>query len=132
MSTVTLTIDDVDSSCRELLQKAYDAFNARDVNAALTCMDSDIDWPNGMEGGYMYGHKAVHDYWIRQWHMIDPHVEPLHFTNDDEGNIVVEVHQVVCDLQGNIIVDETVHHVYLVMQGLIKRMEIRKPVTPVI
>jgi hypothetical protein len=132
MSTVTLTIDDVDSSCRELLQKAYDAFNARDVDAALTCMDSDVDWPNGMEGGYIYGHKAVHDYWIRQWHMIDPHVEPLRFTNDDEGNIVVEVHQVVCDLQGNTIVDETVHHVYLVMQGLIKRMEIRKPVTPVI
>jgi hypothetical protein len=131
MSTVTLTIDDVDSSCRELLQKAYDAFNARDVDAALTCMDSDVDWPNGMEGGYMYGHKAVHDYWIRQWHMIDPYVEPLRFTNDDEGNIVVEVHQVVRDLQGNVIADETVHHVYLVMQGLIKRMEIRKLVTPV-
>lgn len=129
MSTITLTIDEVDSSCRELLQKAYDAFNARDVDAALTYMDSDVDWPNGLEGGYMYGHKAVHDYWIRQWHMIDPHVEPLSFFKDKEGNIVVEVHQVVCDLQGNIIVDETVHHAYLVMQGVIKRMEIRKPIT---
>jgi hypothetical protein len=108
------------------LQKAYDAFNARDIETALTCMDADVDWPNGMEGGYMYGHKAVHDYWIRQWNMIDPHVKPLGFTNDEQGNIVVEVHQVVRDLQGDIIADEVIHHAYLVMQGVIKRMEIRK------
>lgn len=126
MSAIALTIDEVDSSCRELLQKAYDAFNARDIDAALTCMDADVDWPNGMEGGYMYGHKAVHDYWIRQWNMIDPRVEPLGFTNDEQGNIVVEVRQVVRDLQGDIIADEVIHHAYLVMQGVIKRMEIRK------
>ena len=131
MSTITLAIDEVDSSCRELLQKSYDAFNARDIDAALTCMDCDVDWPNGLEGGYMYGHKAVHDYWIRQWHMIDPHVEPASFFKDEEGNIVVEVHLVVYDLQGNIIVDETIQHAYLVMQGVIKRMEIRKPINNV-
>ena len=126
MSTLTLTIDEVDSSCRELLMKSYDAFNNRDVELALTCMDTDVDWPNGVDGGYMYGHKAVHDYWVRQWHMIDPRVEPLNFSLDEEGNIVVQVHLVVCDLEGNVIVDETVNHVYLVLQGVIKRMEIRK------
>jgi hypothetical protein len=126
MSALTLTIDEVDSSCRELLMKSYAAFNNRDVEMALTCMDTDVDWPNVVEGCYMYGHKAVHDYWIRQWHMVDPHVEPVSFTTDEEGNIVVEVHTVVRDLEGNVIVDETVHHAYLVLQGVIKRMEIRK------
>lgn len=120
------TINDVDSSCQEILQKAYAAFNTRDIEAALTCMDPDVDWPNGMEGGYLYGHKAVHDYWVRQWNMIDPHVEPVHFSNCEDGNILVEVHQVVRDLEGNIILEETVYHAYLVLQGLIKRMELRK------
>lgn len=118
---------DVDSSCREILQQAYAAFNARNVEAALLLMDPDVDWPNGMEGGYLYGHKAVHDYWVRQWNMIDPVVEPLSYANDQEGNIVVEVHQVVRDLEGNTLLDETIYHVYLILQGLVKRMEIRKP-----
>lgn len=118
---------EVDSSCREILQQAYNAFNARNVEAALLYMDPDVDWPNGMEGGYLYGHKAVHDYWVRQWNMIDPVVEPVSFANDEEGNIVVEVHQVVRDLEGNILLEETVQHVFLILQGLVKRMEIRKP-----
>lgn len=131
MSDPLHAANDIDSACIELLQQAYKAFNTRDVDAALLCMDSDVDWPNGMEGGYLYGHKAVHDYWVRQWHMIDPHVEPVNFTNGDDGNIVVEVHQVVRDLEGNIILEETVYHAYMVMQGLIKRMEIRKA-TPLV
>jgi hypothetical protein len=116
----------------QILQQAYRAFNARDIQAALGCMDPDIDWPNAMEGGYLYGHQAVHDYWARQWNMIDPIVDPVSFTNDD-GYVVVEVHQVVRDLEGNIIQEKTVYHAYLVLQGFIKRMEIRrmKEVLPV-
>lgn len=126
MSTTAHIAPEVDSAGCELLLRSYEAFNARDIEAALTCMDPDVDWPNGLEGGYLYGHKAVHDYWVRQWHMIDPHVEPVGFSNDEDGNIIVQVHLTVRDLEGNLIQDETVHHVYLILQGLIKRMEIRK------
>lgn len=126
MSAIAQTPPEVDSSCCEILRRSYEAFNARDIEAALVCMDPDVDWPNALEGGYLYGHKAVHDYWVRQWHMVDPQVEPVGYSTDKEGNIVVEVHLTVSDLEGNIIVEETVQHVYLVLQGLIKRMEIRK------
>lgn len=126
MSGYTHTASDIDNTAQQILIQAYNAFNARDVDAALVCMDPDVDWPNGMEGGYLYGHKAVHDYWVRQWNMIDPHVDPVSFTNGEDGNIVVEVHQVVRDLEGNILLDETVYHSYLILQGLVKRMEIRK------
>jgi hypothetical protein len=34
-----------------LVQQAYAAFNARDVEAAVAFMHPDVDWPNGMEGG---------------------------------------------------------------------------------
>jgi hypothetical protein len=30
----------------EILRKAYRAFNARDVEAAVALMDEDVDWPN--------------------------------------------------------------------------------------
>ena len=126
MSVHSPATNEIDPACQQILQQAYQAFNARNIEAAMLCMDPDIDWPNGMEGGYLYGHKAVHDYWVRQWNMIDPHVEPVSFTNGDDGNIIVEVHQVVRDLEGNIIQEETVYHAYMILQGLIKRMEIRK------
>jgi hypothetical protein len=38
-------------SPEQLLRRAYEAFNARDIDAALALMHLDVDWPNGMEGG---------------------------------------------------------------------------------
>ena len=112
---------------RRILEKAYAAFNARDIDAALAAMHADVDWPNGMEGGTVHGHDGVRDYWTRQWGMIDPHVEPLRFEADETGRIVVDVRQVVRERNGNVMVDEIVQHVYLIEDGLVRSMEIRKP-----
>jgi hypothetical protein len=111
----------------DILTAAYNAFNARDIEAALAAMHPDVDWPNGMEGGRVHGHSGVRDYWTRQWGLIDPHVEPSRFTIDDSGRLVVDVHQVVRDLAGNLIADEMVQHVYVIEDGLVRSMEIRKP-----
>ena len=62
---------------RRVPEKAYAAFNVRDIDAVLAVMHADVDWPNGMEGGRVHGHHGVRDYWTRQWGMIDPHVEPM-------------------------------------------------------
>jgi hypothetical protein len=110
----------------DLLATAYDAFNARDVERALATMHPDVDWPNGMEGGYVHGHEAVRAYWTRQWGLIDPRVEPRRFTADETGRIVVDVHQVVRDRAGTIVADQMVRHVYRIEEGLIRHMEIRK------
>ncbi|MEH2002434.1 MAG: nuclear transport factor 2 family protein [Nostoc sp.] len=56
---------------QDLLTKAYAAFNARDIDSVLALMHSDVEWANGMEGGYVRGHQAVRDYWTRQWTLID-------------------------------------------------------------
>lgn len=110
---------------RELIERAYKAFNSRDLETALSLMHPEVDWPNGMEGGRVRGHSGVRDYWTRQWSMIDPHVEPLSFTPDDSGRTVVEVHAVVRDLDGKVLVDHKVLHVYSVEDGLVTSMEIR-------
>jgi hypothetical protein len=107
-----------------LLRRAYAAFNARNIDRALAVMHPDVDWPNGMEGGRELGHDAVRDYWTRQFGVIDSHVEPESFEEVD-GKIVVEVHQVVRDLDGALLSDQQVEHVYTLRDGLIARMDIR-------
>jgi hypothetical protein len=89
-------------------------------------MQPNVEWPNGMEGGLVYGHTGVRDYWTRQWSMIDPHVEPVKFVADGFGRVIVGVHQVVRDLSGQVLADRTVEHVYSFEDGLIRGMEIRE------
>jgi hypothetical protein len=110
----------------QLLTRAYTAFNARNIGAVLATFQPDVVWPNGMEGGYVHGHDQVRDYWTRQWGLVDPHVEPLRFTHRD-GQVVVDVRQVVRDLDGAVIVNTVVQHVYRFKDGLVQSMEILGP-----
>jgi organic hydroperoxide reductase OsmC/OhrA len=107
-----------------LLRRAYAAFNARDIDAALGLMAPGVDWPNGMEGGRVAGREAVRAYWTRQFGLIDSHVEPNAFTARDDGRVAVDVHQVVRSLDGDVISDGRVVHVYAIEDGLVARMDI--------
>ena len=109
-----------------LIASAYAAFNARDIDGALTSMHSDVEWPNGMEGGYVHGHDGVRDYWTRQWRSLDPHVDPTRLERDEAGRVVVSVHQIVRDVEGKLLADRLVQHVYSLRDGLISRMDIRE------
>ena len=109
----------------ELLERVYDRFNARDMEAALATMRKDVMWANGMEGGHVYGHDGVRSYWTRQWAKIDPHVEPTGFSAGADGAFNVEVHQTVRDLNGNMLSDKTVGHIFRIEDGRIKRFDIR-------
>jgi len=111
---------------RDLLVKVYSAFNRRDVESILAVMHPDVEWPNGMEGGWVHGREGVRAYWARQWGLVDPHVEPVAFKTAEDGRIVVDVLQVVRDLAGTVLMDRTVQHAYLLNDGLIRSMEIRE------
>jgi hypothetical protein len=108
----------------ELLQRAYDAFNARDIDAALALMHPEVDWPNGFEGGREHGHEAVRAYWTRQWAQVDSHVDPLSFTEAPDGRVIVDVHQTIRELDGTLRGEAQVTHVYTVRDGLVARMDI--------
>jgi hypothetical protein len=107
-----------------LLTEAYRAFNARETESVLALMQPDVDWPNLMENCRAVGHDAVRDYWTRQWAIFDPHVALLRFKTDDEGRVAIDVHQVVRDLNGALLADQIVQHVYTLRDGLIARMEV--------
>lgn len=108
-----------------LLQRTYAAFNRREIETVLALMHPNVDWPNGMEGGRVLGTAAVREYWTRQFEVLDPHVEPKTFTTETDGRIAVDVHQVVHDKSGKLLVDHMVQHVYDIRDGLIRSMEIR-------
>jgi hypothetical protein len=123
VSTIELALDECISG---VIREAYRAFNARELDAALAVMQPNVEWPNGMEGGTVYGHTGVRDYWTRQWRMIDPHVDPVAIDVDGSGRVLVNVHQVVRDLDGKLLLDRMVAHVYSFEDNLIRSMEIRE------
>lgn len=109
----------------ELLKRLYDQFNARDIELVLVALHEDVVWANGMEGGYVHGREDVRIYWTRQWALIDPHVEPIGFSTGPDGEVVVDVHQTVHDLTGNLLADQRVGHLFRIEDGLITRFDIR-------
>jgi hypothetical protein len=111
----------------ELLRTMYDAFNARDIDAVLAAMTDDVDWPNAWEGGRLHGHEAVRDYWTRQWAAIDPRVEPVEIGPPHDGRVAVQVEQVVRNLDGEVVAEGTVVHVYELRSGLVARMDVEEP-----
>lgn len=109
----------------EFLKKLYVQFNAREMEAILASLAEDVMWANGMEGGHVHGRDGVRSYWTRQWAMIDPHVEPVCFSAGEGGEVEVEVHQVVRDLEGKLLADVMVGHIFRIQDGMVQRFDIR-------
>jgi ketosteroid isomerase-like protein len=109
----------------ELLKRVYTLFNGRDIESVLAAMQPDVVWANGMEGGHVHGREEVRSYWKRQWSLTDPHVEPLEISPNGNGEVVVKVHQLVRDLESNLLTDRFVIHVFQIRDGLIQRFDIR-------
>jgi hypothetical protein len=113
----------------EILYAAYRDFNARNIEAVLSRMHPEVEWANGLEGGHVHGRDEVRNYWTRQFLTLNPNVEPLSIQTDPNGCLVVEVHQVVHDTAGNLLLDTTVYHTYQFRDSLIARMDISHPVS---
>ena len=112
------------SSNQEFLQNLYDAFNKREIEIIISRMRPDVKWANGLEGGFVYGRDAVREYWTNQFKMIQPELEALNFETDEKNRNIVTVHQVIRDLQGNLLADATVQQIFTIENGLISLYEI--------
>jgi hypothetical protein len=108
----------------ERLRSLYASFNARDIDAVLAATTDDVDWPNAWEGGRVQGHAALRDYWTRQWAEIDPHVEPTAMQTRPDGATAVHVRQVVRNLDGEMVGESDVVHVFAFRDGLISAMTV--------
>lgn len=113
-----------------LIKQAYSAFNKRDIDGALALMTQDVSWPRASEGGKVIGKEEIRAYWTRQWGAFDPHVEPLAITEQDGGKVRVRVHQLVKSLQGEVLSDSEVLHIFTVKSGLIAAMDLGDEADP--
>lgn len=112
------------SSNQEFLQNLYDAFNNREIETIISFMRPDVKWANAVEGGFVYGRDAVREYWTNQFKDIQVELETLKFETDENNRNVVTVHQVIKDLQGNLLVDTTIVQIFTIKDGLISLYEI--------
>ena len=117
------------SSNRQFLQNLYDAFNNREIETIISFMHPDVKWANGVEGGFVYGRDAVREYWTNQSKAIQPELETLKFETDENNRDIVTVHEVIKDLQGNLLADATVHQIFTIEDGLISLYEIAETET---
>lgn len=113
-----------------IIEQAYTAFNQRNIDAVLALMTEDVSWPNAWEGGKITGKEGIRDYWTRQWAELDPHVDPLAITTDAQGKLRVRVHQLVKNLQGDVLFDGEVLHIYTMKGNLIAAMDLADDADP--
>ena len=111
---------------QKTLNRLYQDFNDRDIDAVLAHVHTDVTWPNGWEGGYVSGHDEVRAYWLRQWQEIDPQVLPVSFQVRPNGEIAVEVRQIIKDLNGQVLSDGQVIHVYTFEEEKVRKMVIEQ------
>lgn len=109
----------------QVIHQIYNGFNARDMEGVFALLTDDVAWANGMEGTHVHGKDAIRDYWTHQWSVIDPHVEPLKIAKAADGSLVVDVHQVVRNLEGQTLIDETVKHAFRLDGGRVQRFDIQ-------
>jgi hypothetical protein len=101
----------------------YDNFNARRIEKVITQMADNVKWANGMEGGFVYGHDGVREYWLRQFKLISSNVTPLKISQ--AGNrVVIDVRQVVHDTEGKLLMDERVQHIFSLENGKVLEFQI--------
>jgi len=102
------------TNTKALIEQAYSAFNRRDIEGALALMTEDVSWPKASEGRKMVGKVEIRAYWTRQWGDSNPHVEPLAIIESGDGRDRVSVHQLVKGLQGEVLSESEVLHVFAV------------------
>lgn len=109
---------------QQFLQDLYNAFNKREIETIISVMSPDVKWANGLEGGFVYGRDAVREYWSNQFKGIQAELETLKFETDENNRNIVTVHQIIKDLQGNLLADATVKQIFTIEDGLISLYEI--------
>ena len=113
---------------KSFFENLYNHFNSRNIEGVLMHTTEDVQWANGMEGGYVYGHDGLTDYWTRQFTLINPKVTPYDIHAD--GDIAtIKVHQIVHDLDGQQLMDKKLYHHFRMLRDKISKFDIGEELT---
>ena len=107
-----------------LIEQAYAAYNRQDTGALLALVGNDVHWPDGQR--HLRGKQELRTYWTRQWAETRTRDEVLEIAAPMANRLTVRVRQIVCTLAGAVISTGTFEHNYLIEDGLIMRLDIRR------
>ncbi len=85
-----------------------------------------VDWPEPWSGGRLHGPAAVAAHLAAQAAQVQVTVVPLR-VGGDPRRVVVTVHQVVRDADGDPLSDTTVLHTLALDGGLVRRLDVGEP-----
>ena len=110
-----------------LIKQLYEDFNARKVDSILAKLTEDVMWANGMDGGYIHGHKDLRNYWERQWSVLNPQIKPVSFKKTEEDSIFADVLFSGQPMEGQMqeFKDMPAGHIFHVKDGLVSRFDIQ-------
>lgn len=111
------------NSLNNFFKELYKNFDDRKIELVISHMTEDVKWANSMEGGYVFGHNGVREYWTRQFTMVSSKVTPLEI-NEENGFVKIKVHRVVHDLSGKLLADETVYRFFHLRDNKIAKFDI--------
>lgn len=111
-----------EDAAEEVVQRAYAAFNDRDLDGLLALVGEDVDWPDGTSR--LRGRAAVRAYWAELWTHTHAHDEPVTLTRLPDGRIAVLVEQVVRSLDGSVRATASLRHVHRIEGSRIVRLDI--------
>jgi hypothetical protein len=106
------------------IRGAYEAVNHGDIEAALSLMCHDVDWPNTVEGGREHGRDAVRAYWTRLFGLLVPRFDLLCVRAGERDRIVVHAYQRFNDpATDRPLAHQHVEHVFTLRGALVARMD---------
>lgn len=105
-----------------LLNRLYEAFNRKDIEAVLGVLHPDVTWPNLFGEGRMRGHEALRRMWREQFAKIDPEATPISVTTLPDGSVKVLISYVVRTLDGRVFTEEIATNTFRFKDGLIVDM----------
>ncbi|MDO9474278.1 MAG: nuclear transport factor 2 family protein [Caulobacter sp.] len=106
-----------------LIVALFDAFNARDLEAAKALIHPEADWPDVFSEGRLHGRDQVLAMWSEQFRQFSPECFLIEMTALPDGRRRVRTNHVVRNLDGKIFTDEQATMTYKFRDGLIARID---------
>jgi NAD(P)-dependent dehydrogenase (short-subunit alcohol dehydrogenase family) len=108
-----------------LVRRAYDAFNNREIEDGVALMDPEVDWPKLPEGGFAHGQDQVRKHWREQFSQVDPHIDISDIREETDNRVEARVRQVVRRHDGTKVSDDRLVHLFTIANDRIKRLDIK-------
>jgi ammonia channel protein AmtB len=109
----------------ETIVRLYRDLNARDLDAALARLHSEVQWERSGQSDTIEGMADVSAHVRRWWAEFDPELTPVRSRRARGGWIEVELRQILRDSRGNVVSESTIVHAFSERAGLFDRVVLR-------